>query len=178
MDPKQPDWGERLATSVAGRVRQARQDRRISAQQLADRCAELGYPIRRSVIANFESGRRTALGFAELLVFAAALEVAPSTLVFPLDRDDEMELLPGLEAPAWKAARWFTGHGPFPGDDPESPPSDLCTGRAAQGMRIGTLPLGCLRCGHTMLLHPGAHNPALEHCLVCELATATTMEET
>ena len=27
----------------------------------------------------------------------------------------------------------------------------------------------CPLCGHGGLVHPGAHNPALTHCLLCEV---------
>ncbi len=45
----------------------------MSAQDLADRCAEIGHPIPRNVIANMESGRRATLPLVDVLVLAEAL---------------------------------------------------------------------------------------------------------
>lgn len=91
----------------------------MSAQQLADRCAELGLPIRRSVLANLESGRRETLSVAELLVLAKALEVAPILLLFPLGYQETIEVVPGEEVPVPDAAMWFTGEMSWPGSSNE-----------------------------------------------------------
>ncbi|MFD0393285.1 helix-turn-helix domain-containing protein [Streptomyces nogalater] len=72
-------WSERLALSVAQEVRRHRQRLGVSAQQLSERCAELGMPIQRSVLANMESGRRSTVTVAEVLILAAALDVAGAT---------------------------------------------------------------------------------------------------
>ena len=75
---------------------------------------ELGVPIRRSVLANLESGRRSTLSVAELLVLARALGVAPLMLLFPIGAAETIEVLPGEEVPVFAAARWFTGERPWP----------------------------------------------------------------
>jgi len=114
----QPDgWTADLARVIAGEVRHYRQQQGLSAQQLADRCAELGQPIQRSVLANLESGRRPTVTVAELLVLAAALSVAPVLLVFPVGRERESVFLPGKSVATWPAAQWFGGHGDFPAPD-------------------------------------------------------------
>lgn len=41
-----------------------------------------------------------------------------------------------------------------------------CRRPVAAGDLIGT---PCPDCGHTNLIHPGTHNPALECCVICEL---------
>jgi hypothetical protein len=87
----------------------------MSAQQLADATAALGYPVPRSVVANLESGRRESIGIAELLVLARVLDVSPLTLVLPLGRASEVEVLPGASVRTWDAARWFAGQMPLPG---------------------------------------------------------------
>jgi hypothetical protein len=88
----------------------------MSAQQLADATARLGYAVPRSVIANLENRRRDSIGIPELLVLARALEVPPLALLFPLGRERTVEALPGTPAVPWNAARWFTGEGlPHPG---------------------------------------------------------------
>jgi transcriptional regulator with XRE-family HTH domain len=98
-----------MTRTVAEEIRRYRLARRLSAQQLADRCAELGMPIRRSVLANLENGRRDAITIAELLVLAHALDVSPILLVFPVGRRDEVEALPGRSLPTWDAALWLSG---------------------------------------------------------------------
>ena len=55
----------------------------MSVQKLADVTDELGMPIPRSVLANLESGRRETVTVAEVLVLAAALDVAPIDLICP-----------------------------------------------------------------------------------------------
>lgn len=81
----------------------------MSAQQLSDACAQLGHPIARGVLANFESGRRPTVSVPELLVFAQALQVPPALLVFPLGHEDVVSPLPGQSAPPWAALKWLTG---------------------------------------------------------------------
>lgn len=87
----------------------------MSGQQLADATAALGHSVPRSVIANLESGRRETLSVPELLVLAEALNVPPLLLVFPLGRQSAMEVLPGVDADPWAAARWFAGENVLPG---------------------------------------------------------------
>lgn len=107
--PPAPDWSTQLALSVAHEVRRHRQAQGLSAQQLADRCAEIGMPIQRSVLANLESGRRTTVTIAEVLVLAAALEIPPALLVFPVGRVDKFAMLPDFEANPLAAVDWFGG---------------------------------------------------------------------
>ena len=82
----------------------------MSAQDLADRCALLGMPIHRSVLANLENGRRPSVSVAELLVLATALEVPPILLALPLGHEDEIEILPGVAVNTWDAGRWWAGY--------------------------------------------------------------------
>ncbi|WP_405548901.1 hypothetical protein OG215_15270 [Streptomyces globisporus] len=103
-------WPARLAQSVAAEVRRHRQAQRLSAQQLSDRCAELGMPIQRSVLANLESGRRTTVTVAEVLVLAEALEVAPAALIFPVGYSQEVESLPSVEVSPLRAVDWLSGY--------------------------------------------------------------------
>lgn len=102
-------WSERLALSVAQEVRRHRQRQKLSAKQLADRCAALGMPIQRSVLANLESGRRATITVAEVMVLAAALGVAPGHLIFPVGYEEDIELLPDQYAPPFGALEWFSG---------------------------------------------------------------------
>jgi transcriptional regulator with XRE-family HTH domain len=108
QDPE-PDWSARLAFSVAREVRRHRQAQGLSAQQLADRCAQIGMPIQRSVLANLESGRRTTITVAEVLVLAHALNVPPGVLMFPAGHEVQTEVLPGAYTEPGSAVDWLAG---------------------------------------------------------------------
>lgn len=102
-------WPARLVEVVAEEVRRHRLARGMSTQQLSDACAELGLPIARSVLANFETKRRPTISVPEVHVLAAALEVPPILLLFPLGHRDRVESLPGKQVPTWDALKWFAG---------------------------------------------------------------------
>ena len=105
------DWPARVARQVAREVRRYREMQRpkMSTQKLADCTAELGMPIPRSVLANLESGRRDTVSVAEVLILAAALNVAPIELICPVGFDKQTEMLPGRETDPLRAMHWFTG---------------------------------------------------------------------
>lgn len=92
---------------IANGIKQARGTR--SAQWLADRTAELGQPVSRSQIANYENGRKKGLDVAELTIIAAALGVPPVALMYPNLPDGEVERIPGEVVTATAATRWFSG---------------------------------------------------------------------
>lgn len=81
----------------------------MSTQQLADRTAELGLPIQRSVLANLENGRRGSVSVAELLVLAAALDAAPVDLLYPVGLEEQIEMLPGRMTDSLGVVSWFCG---------------------------------------------------------------------
>ncbi|WP_328845474.1 helix-turn-helix domain-containing protein [Streptomyces sp. NBC_00258] len=107
-------------------MRRYRLERGISVQKLADICTEeYGLPIKRSVLANFEGGRRPALSVVELLVIARILKVPPVQLLFPVGLEETTEVLPGKPVNTWAALQWFTGEASrLPGDDPETAPME------------------------------------------------------
>ncbi|WP_256386260.1 helix-turn-helix domain-containing protein [Protofrankia sp. BMG5.30] len=109
-------------------MRHHRRRRGMSAQELADATAALGYPIARSVIANLESGRRSSVLVAELVILAKAIGVPPIVLLYPTGRKDTVEALPGVELPLWTALSWFTAEGGYAEnewlDDQSEPESD------------------------------------------------------
>lgn len=109
-------WAERLATIVGQQVSRYRRELvpRLSAQDLADRTAALGHEVKRSVIANLESGRRGTVTLADVLALAAALGVPPAALAFPHDATAELELLPDHAVEPIVALDWFTGQRPLP----------------------------------------------------------------
>jgi transcriptional regulator with XRE-family HTH domain len=99
---------------VVGRqVKRLRERQGISAQRLADRCAELGAPgINRSVIANIES-RREAVSVDELMVLAAALNTPPMLLLAPLGDEQKVAVTPKTVVHPQLLLDWMTGDGPL-----------------------------------------------------------------
>lgn len=94
--------------------------RRLSAQGLADRCAELGHPLDRSVIAKLEKGIRQTVSVADLLVLAKALDLPPLALVFPVGYEEEAEVLPGRKEHPVTGLRWASGEGFLPAEGEEN----------------------------------------------------------
>lgn len=109
-------WTGRLTREVGERVQRARQQRQMSAQALADRCAELGMTMDRSVIAKLERGLRQGVSLAEVLVLARALGVPPLQLMLPIGAEASTEVLPGVAADTWQAVEWLEGREAFPAD--------------------------------------------------------------
>jgi transcriptional regulator with XRE-family HTH domain len=113
----QTPWAARITRSIAGEIRQRRKARGMSAEDLAAACADLGMPIPRSTLADLENGRRASISVAEWLAIAAALDVPPVMLLCPVGTAETAEVLPGAEAPAFRAAQWVAGEAPlrYPG---------------------------------------------------------------
>ncbi|MEU9111183.1 helix-turn-helix transcriptional regulator [Streptomyces sp. NPDC048483] len=105
-----PEWADQVMATVAAEVRRRRKELRMSAQDLADACAELGHPIPRNVIANMESGRRANLPLVDVMVLAQALNTAPICLIYPVGYVEEVQRLPFQHPTStWGALSWFTG---------------------------------------------------------------------
>lgn len=105
----QTDWPSKVTARVADALRARREELGLTAQDVADACSVLGYPIPRSVIANLENGRRASVGLAEILILAEVLGVPPITMLFPLGTAPTIEVLPGREVSMWDAVAWVTG---------------------------------------------------------------------
>jgi transcriptional regulator with XRE-family HTH domain len=110
-----PDWGPRLVAVIAGEIRRWRDRRDMSAQALSNRCAELGWPIQRSVLSNLESGYRETITVPELFVLSLALEVPALALLVPLGEAETIEVAPGKTVSTTDALRWLRGDAPLPG---------------------------------------------------------------
>jgi len=115
------DWAERLTRSVVQEIRRRRDAKGWTVARLAERCSELGYPIKRTTFSNLEGGLRKSIGLAELVVIAAALELPPALLAVPLGQAETVEVLPGSECGQWTAFKWFTGQGVGPGREHLAP---------------------------------------------------------
>ncbi|MFG2139040.1 transcriptional regulator [Streptomyces sp. NPDC048650] len=104
------EWVDQVMATVAGEVRRRRRELRWSAQDLADKCAEIGHPIPRNVIANMESGRRSNLPLVDVMVLAQALNTPPICLIYPVGYVDDVQRLPLQDSTSpLDALRWFTG---------------------------------------------------------------------
>ncbi|MER7362658.1 helix-turn-helix domain-containing protein [Nonomuraea wenchangensis] len=142
----QEEWAGDLARMIAGEVRRHRQRRGLSAQQLADACEEAGYPIARSVLANFENGRRPTVSVAEVVVLARVLRVPPILLLFPLGQAEMIEIVPGVHATVWDAFDWFVGSAPLHWRKDGKPSSPATTtGKDINVWREEVRPLDLLR---------------------------------
>ncbi|WP_308207287.1 helix-turn-helix transcriptional regulator [Mycobacterium gordonae] len=106
------EWQRDLAKRVGSAVADRRKELGMTAQQLAQRCGEIGLPIHRTTITKIENGRpRFDLG--ELMVLADALNTAPLVLLYPGPYGDSadlrVEVLPGQKVAPQVAAAWFSG---------------------------------------------------------------------
>jgi len=101
------EWSGTIHQRIAEAIRRAREAQKLSAQQLADETQRLGYPITRSQIANYESGRKRRLDVAEITVLAAALNTSPVALLYPGPYDKEIEVLPGVLTTELKRCNGF-----------------------------------------------------------------------
>lgn len=100
-------WRDEVSERLRASLIEARGER--SAQDIADETERLGCPVSRSVIANFENGRKRTLDVCELMALAAALQVPPVAMLFPALPDGEVEILPGVRGSSWDGVQWFTG---------------------------------------------------------------------
>lgn len=104
------EWVDQVMATVAAEVRRRRKELGWSAQDLADKCEEMGHPIPRNVIANMESRRRTNLPLVDVMVLAQALNTPPICLIYPVGYVDDVQRLPLQDSTsALDALRWFTG---------------------------------------------------------------------
>jgi transcriptional regulator with XRE-family HTH domain len=102
-----PDWAVRYSQVISAQVRYYRNLRGLSAQQVSDRCGELGMPLARAVISHLENGRRESVSVGEVFCLAKVLEVAPIDLLTV--KDGGTEIAPGLVLDRASAVGWIAG---------------------------------------------------------------------
>ena len=100
--------------TVALRVRELREKRRLTAAQLAEQMTQVGVAWDRGVVTKLETGRRENVSVAELLALAYVLKVAPVHLLVPLDDEQPYRVTPTVTAPAPVVRGWVRGY-PAPG---------------------------------------------------------------
>jgi transcriptional regulator with XRE-family HTH domain len=116
-------WAEQDAARIGAEVHRLRRKRSGSAQWLSDRTAEVGHRLQRAMISELERGKRKYVTTAELVVLAAALNVAPVALLYPAPYDEDIEVTPGRTMSKIGAVERFSGHRPDP-LDPRAPDDD------------------------------------------------------
>ncbi|MFC0527829.1 helix-turn-helix domain-containing protein [Phytohabitans kaempferiae] len=80
---------ESLHRRIAARVRELRAARGWSAARLAEEMAAAGTRWDRSIVANFENGRRAYVTAEELVALAGVLGTSPHLLLLASDADPE-----------------------------------------------------------------------------------------
>jgi transcriptional regulator with XRE-family HTH domain len=102
--------------AVRSRVKELRGRKGWSGAELGERLSALGVPWNRSVVANFESGRRPTVSVQELLALSLLLDVAPVNLLVPLDSEPYRITPQGSDAySSGDVWQWMRGHQPLPG---------------------------------------------------------------
>lgn len=100
--------------AVRARVKELRGRKGWSGADLGEQLSKLGVPWNRSVVANFESGRRPAVSVQELLALALVLDVAPVNLLVPLHSEPYQVTPKGTDPQnALDVWSWMRGSGHF-----------------------------------------------------------------
>jgi transcriptional regulator with XRE-family HTH domain len=103
-------WQLELSARVGKAIQKRRRALNLTAQQLARRTAEIGYPVSRVAISKIEANVRAGkLDVAEWLILAQALEIPPALLLFPDYPEGLVEGLPGPEVESVNAVWWIAG---------------------------------------------------------------------
>jgi hypothetical protein len=110
IDEAAKAWQKDMAERVGRAVQTRRRELKLTASALAERCAELGYPISRVAIGKIETNHREGkFDLPEWLVLAAALEIPPGLLLFPSYPDGQLKVLPGRDGDSYYALKWLSG---------------------------------------------------------------------
>lgn len=107
------------ADRTAQNIRQLREERRLTLDNLSDRMRQLGRPILKSGLAKIESGERR-VDVDDLVALAIALETNVNRLLLPADAShDEVDITPELKSStraawAWSCGEFVAGAGQWP----------------------------------------------------------------
>lgn len=103
--------------TLAYRIRNTRRARGLTAEQLAQRVTQHGFPRTRGDIARIENEHRGDIGITEWLAISAALNVAPIHLLIPIEyENDHYQITPIQAVPVSDARAWTRGHHPLSPD--------------------------------------------------------------
>lgn len=113
-------WAAGFADSIGRRVGHYRRAQPgLTAAKVCATLATLGVTMNRTVLSNLENGHRRAISVAEWVALAAVLRVPPLLLLLPIGTSETVELPAGHEVDTWRAAQWFMGSEPAPGQEPD-----------------------------------------------------------
>jgi transcriptional regulator with XRE-family HTH domain len=93
----QNEWATTWRRRIGQAVRDTRDGKRYTAEQVAERATALGYPLTRDTVINVELGRKKTLDICEIVILAKVLDVAPLSLLYPDLVDTPVEALPGVD---------------------------------------------------------------------------------
>lgn len=105
------DQPKRPSEVLAEQVKAWRDQRKLSAQGLADRIKELGGSLSRVAISKIENGDR-GVSLDEWLQLAHALAVPPPLLFVDLKSGADVAVAPGVVLHPWLVWEWATGNEP------------------------------------------------------------------
>ncbi|RIR68651.1 helix-turn-helix domain-containing protein [Mycobacteroides abscessus] len=112
IDQSAKDWQEERSKQFGQAVAKRRGALGLTAVQLSERTKALGYPMTRSTIARIEGNHRAGkVDLAEIVTLAAALDTAPTLLLFPNLVDGRVRPLPDRTVTSMDALSWFYGNG-------------------------------------------------------------------
>jgi transcriptional regulator with XRE-family HTH domain len=107
---------KRPSEVFAERLREARERKRWSQQDLADRLAEMGEPVDRATIARTETGAR-GVYLDDAVAYAAALGASFLHMVVPLGNDQPVIVAPNLVVSPIAARQWMRAQAPLRPED-------------------------------------------------------------
>lgn len=105
------DQPKRPSEVLAEQVKAWRDQRKLSAQGLADRIKELGGSLSRVAISKIENGDR-GVSLDEWLQLAHALAVPPPLLFVDLKSGADVAIAPGVALHPWLVLEWVRGEHP------------------------------------------------------------------
>lgn len=100
-----------IGSHLTERVRRYREALGLRQEDIAERTAQLGYPMNRVTLAKIEKGgtRAANASLVDVLVLAAALDVPPPLLFVPLGEDEDLAITPKLVAHPHIVLEWVAG---------------------------------------------------------------------
>ena len=133
---------ETAGQAFARQVRESRERKPWSQEQLVDRLREMGVEWDRATLARLEAGKRKA-SLDEAMLLAAALGVSPQYLFLPRS-NEPVQLAPNLTVEVRLARDWVRGYTPLNEADERSfftevPDDQLAAAAAMGGFSLETL---------------------------------------
>lgn len=102
--------------AITRRVREARNRKGMTAQELADKLKARGVPWDRGTVTKLETGRRQNVTVTEWLALARVLDVSPLHLLVPPE-EVGYRVTPNEPVAAGRVRSWIRGEEPLPGTD-------------------------------------------------------------